>query len=172
MAGNDEHFLRLAINLAWEARRAGADPFGAVLVHGDSVVAKDRDRSVEVSDPTYHAELSVISAYCRERDIFSLEGYTLYTSAEPCLMCVGAIHWARISRVVFSVSQAMLQAISGGNTKPGWESVLNSGGRRPEVVGPLLEDEGRAVFEGYERLPKLVRHAALFHPMQRPAETP
>ncbi len=163
MANHDEHFLRLAINLAWEARKAGADPFGAVLVHHDTVVAKDRDRSVEVSDPTHHAELSVISAYCRERGIFHLEDYTLYTSAEPCVMCAGAIHWARISRVVFSVSQVKLQEFSGGATKPSCESIVNMGRRSVEVVGPVMEEEGLAVFRDYHWSPKIERHAALFH---------
>ena len=77
-----------------------------------------------------------------------LDGYTLYTSTEPCVMCAGAIHWARISRVVFSVSQAMLQAITGGLPKPTAASLINSGRQRAEVVGPLLPDEGLRVFDG------------------------
>ena len=82
-----------------------------------------------------------------------LDGYTLYTSTEPCVMCAGAIHWARISRVVFSVSQAMLQAITGGLPKPTAASLINSGRQRAEVVGPLLPDEGLRVFDGYVFVP-------------------
>jgi len=155
---SDEHFLRLAIALAHQARRDGADPFGAVLVATGVVVHQARDRSVEMSDPTFHAELSVVSEYCRARRLFSLEGYTLYCSTEPCPMCAGAIHWARLSRVVFSVSQAMLQELSGGSPKLLCASIIGSPRRPVEIVGPLLLEEGLAVFAGFPFIPKAERH--------------
>ena len=161
MASSDEAFLRLAIALAHQARQHGADPFGAVLVAGGTVVHQAYDRSVERSDPTCHAELSLISEYCRAHQRFSLDGYALYTSTEPCAMCSGAIHWARISRVIFSVSQAMLQQLSGGQSKQGCASIINSGHRRVEIVGPLLPEEGLAVFDGYTFVPKVERHRDL-----------
>lgn len=160
MESSDEQFLRLAIGLAHHARQQGADPFGAVLVVDGAVVHQAYDRSVEFSDPTYHAELSVISEYCRAHSRFSLDGYTLYTSTEPCTMCAGAIHWARISRVVYSVSQAMLQQLSGGRPKPSSRSLLNLDHGMAAIVGPLLSEEGLAVFDGYGFVPKIERHAA------------
>ena len=160
MESSDKQFLRQAIALAYRARQQGGDPFGAVLVMDGLVVHQARDRSVELSDPTFHAELSVISEYCRAQGRFSLEGYTLYTSTEPCVMCAGAIHWARISRLVYSVSQTTLQELSGGRPKPSSRGLLNSGWRRVEVVGPLLPEEGLAVFEGYTFVPKIQRHEA------------
>ena len=135
---DDKYFIRIAIGLARESAEKGGDPFGAVLVYRDKVVAKSVDRSVEKSDPTCHAELSLISEYCRNNGIHSLEGYTLYSSTEPCVMCSGAIKWANISRVVFSVPQEVLQKFSNGRKKPGCESLINSGKRKIEVVGPLL----------------------------------
>lgn len=164
MASSDERFLRLAIDLAHQARRLGADPFGAVLVANDAVVHQAYDRSVECCDPTFHAELGVISEYCREQQRFSLDGYTLYTSTEPCAMCAGAIHWARVSRLVFSVSQAMLQWFSKGEPKPGCAGIINSGRRQVEIVGPLLPEEGLAVFDGYAFVPKAERHRARTQP--------
>ena len=77
-------------------------------------------------------------------------------------MCAGAIHWARIARVVYSVSQAMLQGESGGRPKPACEPIVNMGNSRAEVIGPLLPDEGLAVFQGYTWPPKVERHRALF----------
>jgi tRNA(Arg) A34 adenosine deaminase TadA len=65
MTPSDERFLRLAISLAWQARQQGADPFGAALVRDGAVVHQGHDRCVELSDPVYHAELSLISEYCR-----------------------------------------------------------------------------------------------------------
>lgn len=160
MESYDIDLLRLTISLAHRARQQGADPFGAVLAVDGSVVHQAYDRSVEFSDPTFHAELSLISEYCRAHSRFSLEGYTLYASTEPCSMCAGAIHWARISRVVFSVSQAMLQELSGGHPKPSAQSILNSGQNKVQVIGPLLAAEGSAVFDGYRFVPKIQRHAA------------
>lgn len=169
MHHDDITFLRLAIDLAHQARQAGADPFGAVLVRDGVVLAQASDRSVEYSDPTSHAELNVISTYCRENKVFSLEGCTLYTSTEPCMMCSGAIHWAKISRVVFSVSQAMLQAMSGGKPKPSCNSVVNIDWQRVAIVGPVLPKEGLSVFEGYNWPRKSDRHAILFGKAQPPS---
>ena len=158
MDAGDEGFLRRAITLAQQARARGADPFGALLVVNGCIVQEAMDESVAASDPTWHAELSAISTYCRTHRRFALDGYTLYTSTEPCPMCAGAIHWARISRVVFSVSQAMLQTLSGGSPKGSCAEILNSGRRRVEIVGPLLPAEGLLVFEGYQFVPKVERH--------------
>jgi tRNA(Arg) A34 adenosine deaminase TadA len=158
----DLDLLRLAIRLAAEARALGADSFGAVLALKGVVVHSDRDRSVERSDPTAHAELAVLSDYCRRAQRFDLTGYTLYASAEPCAMCAGALHWARVSRVIYSVSQAMLQSASGGKPKPSCVTILQQSQRPVEVLGPLLAEEGWAVFEGYVWAPKRARHQQLF----------
>ncbi len=149
MATGDEQFLRLAMALARQARQQGGEPFGAVLVVDGSVVHQAWDRCAAFSDPTFHAELRVISEYCQAQQRISLKGYTLYASTEPCPMCAGAIHWARISRVVFGVSQAMLQQLSGGSLKPGCAGIINTGTRQAEIVGPLLPEEGLAVLTGY-----------------------
>jgi tRNA(Arg) A34 adenosine deaminase TadA len=156
----DERFLRQALALAHQARAEGADPFAAVLVRDGVVVHQSIDRCVAMSDPTFHAELSVISEYCRARQVFALAGYSLYASAEPCPMCAGAIHWARISRLVFSVSQAMVQARSGGRPKLACTDILHP--PQIEIIGPALPDEGLAVFDGYVFTPKVARHAARF----------
>ena len=157
----DEHFLRQAIALARQARQQGGEPFGAVLVTNGAVVHQAWDRCAEFSDPTFHAELRVISEHCQAQRRITLKGYTLYASTEPCPMCAGAIHWARISRVVFSVSQAMLQQLSGGSPKPDCASIINTGAKQAEIVGPLLPEEGLAVFDGYTFAPKAARHRAL-----------
>jgi guanine deaminase len=145
----DEEFLRRAIVLARQARELGFFPFGAILVAEGKIVHKAYDRRLLNNDPTAHAELSVISEYCRSHRVLSLQDYTLYSSTEPCVMCSGAIRWAGISRVVFSVSQAMLRELSGGLPKPSSISIINSGRRRVEILGPLLLEEGVEVLEGF-----------------------
>jgi tRNA(Arg) A34 adenosine deaminase TadA len=146
---SDEFFLRRAMALAREARIQGEVPIGAVLVLDGVLVHEAHNRDIARADPTQHAELSLISEYCRAERRLTLDGFTLYSSAEPCVMCSGAIKWARITRVVFGVSQAMLQQLSGGRLKPSCASIVNTGYRQIEIVGPLLADEGLAVFEGY-----------------------
>ncbi len=158
----DEYYLRVAINLARQSAEIGGDPFGALLVFQDKIVAKSVDKSVEESDPTCHAELSVIRDYCRNSKILSLEGYTLYSSSEPCIMCSGAIHWARISRVIFSVPQELLQRFSGGRRKPGCKDLINSGSQKVEIIGPLLAEEGIKIFQDYPLNPKMERHSKLW----------
>ncbi|HLW02973.1 MAG TPA: nucleoside deaminase [Ktedonobacterales bacterium] len=167
MQSLDEHFLRQAIALARHAGKLGADPFGALLVFKDQPVYQTEDHSVDYSDPTAHAELCAISEYCRSAKRLHLTGYTLYTSTEPCVMCAGAMHWARLSRVVFSVSLPTLHRLSGGQVKAESQALLRSGSHPVEVVGPLLEEEGRAVFEGHTFNTKAARHQALF-----PSDTP
>jgi tRNA(Arg) A34 adenosine deaminase TadA len=77
-------------------------------------------------------------------------------------MCAGAVHWARISRVVFSVSLPTLQSLSGGKPKARSEQILHSGSHSVEISGPLLEDEGVAAFAGHAFNTKVARHRALF----------
>lgn len=166
---NDEHFLRRAIALALMAREHGCDPFGAVLVKDGTILYEGYDHCVEMSDPTYHAELSVISNYCRSERVFSLHGCTLYCSAEPCPMCIGAIHWSRISRVVFSVSQQMLHEWSGGTLKPSHAQIAEFGFLRTEFVGPLLPEEGLKAFDGLPKVSKIERHAQRFGVTTPPA---
>ncbi|HEX2907021.1 MAG TPA: nucleoside deaminase [Phototrophicaceae bacterium] len=161
MTVSDEFFLRRAIALAIEGRERGSDPFGAVLVKDGQIVRETFDRCVETSDPTFHAELSLISDHCRENQLFALPGYALYASTEPCPMCAGAIHWSRIARLVFSVSQAMLQERSGGSPKLSCDVVLDR--NRIEIIGPLLPDEGLKVFDGYAFVPKIERHRRRFN---------
>ncbi len=149
MNEQDEAFLRRAIQLAKEARDKGQEPFGAVLVKDDRIMAEGGNQIYALSDPTAHAENALIREYCQKHKIMSLEGYSLYCSTEPCMLCTGAVFWSKISRIVFSVAQAMLQKISGGSTKTDCRTLLKSHAWI-EIVGPALSAEGLKVFEGYQ----------------------
>jgi len=150
MNTQDELFIRQAITLANQARQAGERPFGAILVINGMVVAEAQDQCRILNDPTAHAEIRLISSYCQKNGLFDLTGATIYTCAEPCVMCSGAIKWASISRVVFSVSQAMLQNSSGGRLKPTCYEIVNTGRRHIDVDGLLLVDEGLACYKGFD----------------------
>ena len=153
-----EKNLRITIKLALEAATEGLDPFAATLFKGTEMVASTIDKSILYSDPTAHAELILISEYCRSNKLISLEGFTLYANVEPCLMCSGAIHWSKLDRVVFSVSQSTLKKTSGGNSKPTCKDLLSYGGKRIEVIGPLIEEEGLKVLNSFQWKSKKERH--------------
>ena len=102
----DEHYLREAIALArkgMEQNKGG--PFGCLIVKNGKVVASGNNRVTSTNDPTAHAEVVAIREACRNLGEFQLSGCTLYTSCEPCPMCLGAIYWARPDRVVFAGSR-------------------------------------------------------------------
>jgi guanine deaminase len=96
--------LRRAIELACEAVSEGGGPFGAVVVMDGRVVGEGKNRVVPDGDPTAHAEVNAIRNACRTQGSHSLQGAVIYASSEPCPMCLGAIWWARISRIVFANS--------------------------------------------------------------------
>ena len=147
---SDLYFLRLAIDQARTARERGEYPFGAVLVKDGDVVSTAYDQCLALSDPTAHAEMLLVSRYCRQERLLTLDGYTIFSSTEPCILCSGAIKWSRISKVVFSVSQEMLQQRTKGRRKPSCHSFVNTGVRIVDVVGPLITDEGITVFDGFQ----------------------
>lgn len=141
--------LRKAISLAHLARKSGQEPFGAVLAKNGNIMAEGMNQIYKLSDPTAHAENLLIRTFCQQQKTMNLKEYTLYCSAEPCFMCIGAIYWAKISRVVFSISQEQLHAISGGSKKPDTRIWIKSNSGI-ELIGPELVEEGRAVFDGFE----------------------
>ncbi|MFZ0819912.1 MAG: nucleoside deaminase [Candidatus Acidiferrales bacterium] len=101
----EEKFMRRAIELAIENVRNGrGGPFGAVIVKDGAVIAEGANCVTSSNDPTAHAEVVAIREACRKLDSFQLDGCELYTSCEPCPMCLGAIYWARPARVFYGAS--------------------------------------------------------------------
>ncbi len=99
----DQRFLEHAINLAIQHSSDGVHgPFGAVVVRDGTVVSEGWNQVVAGRDPSAHAEISAIRDACRTLDTHLLSGCTLYSSCEPCPMCLAAIYWARLDRVVFA----------------------------------------------------------------------
>ena len=95
-------FMRQAIALALENIRKGGGPFAAVMVKNGAIVATGVNRVTTTNDPTAHAEIVAIREACRNLESFQLPDCELYTTCEPCPMCLGAIYWARPSRVYYA----------------------------------------------------------------------
>lgn len=97
----DKDFMREAIKLADASVAKGGGPFGAVIVKDGKVIAGSSNRVTIDNDPTAHAEVNTIRMACKALKTFSLEGCDIYTSCEPCPMCLGAIYWAHIDRIFY-----------------------------------------------------------------------
>ncbi|KHD85066.1 guanine deaminase [Heyndrickxia ginsengihumi] len=98
-------FLQQAIKLAENNVLLKGGPFGAVIAKGDELIATGVNRVTANSDPTAHAEVTAIREACKQLQTFDLSGCTLYTSCEPCPMCLGAIYWARLDSVYFAATR-------------------------------------------------------------------
>ena len=97
-----EELMRRAISLAEESVRNGGGPFGAVIARQGEIIAEASNRVTLDCDPTAHAEVSVIRKAAARLGTFSLEGCEIYTSCEPCPMCLGAIYWAHIDKIYYA----------------------------------------------------------------------
>lgn len=104
-AQDDAHWLAHAIELATRNVADGGGPFGALIVRDGISIAEGQNRVTANLDPTAHAEVIAIRAACLELGDFSLAGTTLYTSCEPCPLCLSAALWARVDRVVYAADR-------------------------------------------------------------------
>jgi len=103
MTDIQKKFMQMAIDLSREGMRAGkGGPFGCVVVKEGKIVGKGCNSVASTNDPTAHAEVVAIRDACRHLQSFQLDGCEIYTSCEPCPMCIGAIYWARPDRVFFA----------------------------------------------------------------------
>ena len=151
---NDEHFLRRSFEVARRSMTHGNHPFGAILVDRDGQVLLEAENGyMPARDGTAHAERLLATEACRTLGTDVRARATLYSSAEPCAMCAGAIYWAGIGRVVYALSEQRLRGVTGNHPEnPTLDlpcrEVFKSGQRVTEVVGPMLEDEAEALHDG------------------------
>src|SRR5580658_3116882 len=102
----DLQFMKIAVDLAAQHMRAGeGGPFGAVVTRGADILARGWNKVTSSNDPTAHAEMSAIRAAAAAVGSFQLRGCVLYSSCEPCPMCLGAAYWARLDRIVFAATR-------------------------------------------------------------------
>ncbi len=144
-----EFFMRLAIEQAHRGMvNSEGGPFGAVVVKDGHVIATGNNRVTSTNDPTAHAEIVAIREACCRLGSFQLEGCVLYTSCEPCPMCLGAIYWARPARVFFGCTRHDAAAIDFDDDFIYREIATPLHERRIEMT-PLLREEALAVFAAW-----------------------
>ncbi len=153
----DAIFLRRSFEVARHAMQSGNHPFGALLVDSSgNVLIEAENGYMPAHDGTAHAERLLATRACTTLDADTLRDATIYSSAEPCAMCAGAIYWAGIGRLVYGLSEHRLRALTGNHPENPTlnlpcREVFASGQRPTEIVGPLLEDEAAALHEGVWR---------------------
>jgi len=142
--------MREAIRLAQEKMRAGqGGPFGAVIVYRGQIIARGWNQVPATKDPTAHAEMVAIREACRHLDDFRLAGCELYTSCEPCPMCLSAAYWARLDRLYFAAGRRDA-ASAGFDDEFLYQEIGRPFVERKLSTTQLLRDEALPAFEEWK----------------------
>jgi tRNA(Arg) A34 adenosine deaminase TadA len=142
-----EAYIRMAIEIAKESKKNGNLPYGCILVNENGeVLLKGKNTINTDADCLAHAEINLIRDASKKFEYSYLKNCTIYTSDEPCPMCTSAIYWSGIGKLVYGLSKTEYYKIV-GRDNPNWvfeistREILERGGRKLAVTGPLLEEE-------------------------------
>ncbi len=145
-----EKFMRVAIRLSLENISKGeGGPFGAVVVKKGKIIAEGSNKVTSSNDPTAHAEIEAIRAACRVLNTFSLDGCDIYTSCEPCPMCLSAIHWARIEKIYYGNTRQDAAALNFDDEFL-YDEIGKEIHERKIPMLQLLNNEAKVVFKTWE----------------------
>jgi tRNA(Arg) A34 adenosine deaminase TadA len=147
----NKKFMRAAVRLSIEMMRQGkGGPFGAIVVKGKRIVGRGANQVTSSNDPTAHAEIVAIRDACRRLKTFCLDDCDLYTSCEPCPMCLSAIYWARLGKVFYGNTRQDAARIAFDDDFI-YQQVALPIGKRSLVMKPLLRKEALVAFKEWER---------------------
>jgi tRNA(Arg) A34 adenosine deaminase TadA len=153
-----EGFMLQAIELALENIRQGrGGPFAALVVRRQEVIGQGTNLVTSANDPTAHAEITAIRDACRRLASFQLSGCEIYTTCEPCPMCLGAIYWARPERVYFACESSDA-AEAGFDDSFIYSQIALPRAERGIPMSPMLREEARRVFAEWARIPDKHRY--------------
>lgn len=140
-----QEFMRRAIQLSIESVKHGGGPFGAVIVKEGKIIAEAANRVTLDNDPTAHAEVNAIRQAARSLGRFDLSGCDIYTSCEPCPMCLGAIYWAHLDHIYYGCNRRDA-ADAGFDDEFIYQELSLAPAERQKVMEVLLPDESLAAF--------------------------
>lgn len=147
---NHHTFMRRAIELAFEGIQSNkGGPFGAVVVKDGIIIGEGNNQVTSTNDPTAHAEVTAIRNACKALNSFQLDGCILYTSCEPCPMCLGAIYWARPDKIYFACTREDAAAIQFDDQFI-YDEIGKAFDERKIKCINLLRDEAVSVFEAWD----------------------
>jgi tRNA(Arg) A34 adenosine deaminase TadA len=154
----DNPFMARAIQLSVDNVRTGrGGPFGAVVVKDGVIVAEGANQVTSTNDPTAHAEILAIREACNKLGVFDLVGCEIYSSCEPCPMCLAAIYWARLSRVYFANAAADASRI-GFDDSLIYREIAQPHPRRKIPMIQLMREEALAAFRAWEDKPNKIEY--------------
>jgi tRNA(Arg) A34 adenosine deaminase TadA len=158
MAEDDRKFMSRAVELAKQSVDGNAGgPFGAVVVRNGEIIGEGNNRVTSTNDPTAHAEIVAIREACQTLGTFQLDGCTIYTSCEPCPMCLGAIYWARPERVFFACTRTDAAEI-GFDDDFIYTELEKANEARQMVLMSLMRDEALEVFRSWAAKPDKIQY--------------
>jgi guanine deaminase len=150
--------MRRAIELSLDMMRSGCGgPFGAVIVKDGKIVAEGFNQVISTNDPTAHAEVVAVRLACQALGTFDLTDCEIYTSCEPCPMCLSAIYWARLSRIYYANDRHDAAKI-GFRDDFLYHEIPLPLDQRTIPIQPLLRAEGWAAFEEWDRKPDKIQY--------------
>ncbi|MBN1483000.1 nucleoside deaminase [candidate division KSB1 bacterium] len=154
----DRDFLKRAIDLAHiHAAGENSGPFAAIVVKKNVIIAEAWNQVVANNDPTAHAEIIAIRKACQAQQSYNLEGCTLFSSCEPCPMCLSAIYWARMDGVIYAASKEDA-AYGGFDDSLIYDEMEKEWSARKIKSQRMLAKAGRAVFETWRHNPRKIEY--------------
>jgi guanine deaminase len=154
----DNPFMAHAIQLSLNNVVLGnGGPFGAVIVRGGEILADGVNRVTATNDPTAHAEVEAIRAACTKLSVFELAEAEIYCSCEPCPMCLGAIYWARLSRIYFG-GLASDASKAGFDVSFIYRDIAKVKRKRSIPIIPLMREQALAAFRAWEEKPNKISY--------------
>ena len=146
----DRVYMKRANQIAINAMKNGNHPFGALLVYNDTIIMECENQVVTTKDLTLHAETGLVAKATRNLTPEIIAKSTLYTSTEPCIMCCGALFWAKVKKIVYGVTSKQFEALlDDGFNATNVHDIFKQIGPQVEIVGPLLEKEGLLIHAGF-----------------------
>ena len=150
-------FMKRAIELSIKSVNSGTGPFGSVVVKDNQIISEGFNTVTLINDPTSHAEIVAIRAACKDLRNFSLEGCDLYTTCEPCPMCLSAIYWSRINKVYYANTRNDAQKIDFSDALI-YEELNKNIKERKIPMHQIMRDEALKAFELWDKKEDKVKY--------------
>ena len=149
--------MKRAIQLSIDSVKNGGGPFGAVIVKNDKIIAEGSNKVTSTNDPTAHGEIVAIREACKQLNNFNLNGCKIFSTAEPCPMCLSAIYWARIDKVYFANTRQDAQKIDFDDSLIYSEFQKNIDKRKIPMV-QMMRSEALKAFELWDKKTDKVKY--------------
>ena len=152
-----EEFMKRAIELSIESVNKGGGPFGCVIAKDGKIVSEGSNKVTSTNDPTAHGEIVAIREACKKLNNFNLNGYELYSTCEPCPMCLSAIYWARIGKIYYANTREDAQKIDFDDSLI-YSEFKKKIHKRKIPMNQMMRDEALKAFELWDKKADKVKY--------------